>query len=199
MLCNFFTPEIFTAIGTWGLAFLTYFLARATIRAANEQTQSMSQVVNSISGIADSNKEIASVKILIIYIEQFEGKNMLSERSALATLILKNASHEEQQEHETVLDFFETVGLLVRRKLIDVEMVWSNFGYYAIRWAKACEPYIKKERELKNNDTTIFEDFMYLTEEMYKMEEAKRKMTRKDVTPDDKDMNQFLKDETNDE
>ena len=113
----------------------------------------------------------------------------------MALLIKNKESHIEQRKHESVLDFFETIGLLVRKNCLDAEMVWGNFGYYAIRWGFVCQTYISKERQIKNNDETIFEDFQFLVEEMYKIEQVKRKKSRSDVTPTEQDIEEFLNDE----
>jgi hypothetical protein len=161
-----------TAAASWVIIGVTYWAAR------NQSKDS---------------KNIASVQIIIIYIQQFEGKDMLLERSKLAEQILNKAEHKDIQE--PVMDFFETVGLLLRRKILDTEMVWANFAYYAILWEHVCRDYIKEERKLKNNDPTIFADFQYLADEMIKEDMRKRNKKREEIIPTNKDVQEFLNEE----
>lgn len=74
-------------------------------------------------------------------------------------------------------------------------MVWSNCAYYAIRWGYVCKDYIEQERSQKDNDITLYADFLFLIEEMYKMEMKKRKKTRAEITPSQKAIEEFLNDE----
>jgi hypothetical protein len=59
------------------------------------------------------------------------------------------------------MDFFEDMGLFMRRRYLESELLWSTFGFYAVRWWAACKDYILEERRLQN-ESTLFSDFEYL-------------------------------------
>ena len=63
--------------------------------------------------------------------KQFDGP-LVSERKLLAQQLKSAAPHDEI--NEPVLDFFEDLGMLVRRDHVDREMVWDTFSYYVKRW-----------------------------------------------------------------
>ena len=140
-----------------------------------------------------TSKNLASVQVLITYEQKFDSEDMLAARSKLAIQLLNKAPHQEMQED--VLNFFESIGLLLRLKCLNKEMVWANFSYFAIRWEYVCKDYIKEERMLKDNDTTIFEEFEGLVKLMYEMEIKKRKKTREQITPSNEKIQEFLIDE----
>gem|GEM_PF-437367 len=169
-------PDLFwimlTALASWGLVLVAMLTSRAQIRTA---------------------KRLSSVQVLIIYEQKFDSGDMLAARSKLATQLLNKAPHQEMQED--VLNFFESIGLLLRLKCLNKEMVWANFSYFAIRWEYVCKDYIKEERRLKDNDTTIFEEFEGLVKVMYDMEIKKRKKTREQITPSSEKIQEFLTDE----
>ena len=48
---------------------------------------------------------------------------------------------------DDVLDFFETVGLLVQRGALDAEMVWSSFEYWIRFYTHIADSYIRKTRQ----------------------------------------------------
>lgn len=52
-------------------------------------------------------------------------------------------------EAEPILDFFETMALLLKRGALDKEMVWHTFFYWIDHYYSALEPYIK-ERQREN-------------------------------------------------
>ena len=47
------------------------------------------------------------------------------------------------------MNFFETVGMYLKRGYFDKEMAWVGFGYYAIRWWAVCKDYVFEEEEAK--------------------------------------------------
>ena len=49
----------------------------------------------------------------------------------------------EPAEAEPILDFFETMALLLKRGALDEEMVWHTFFYWIDLYYAAAEPYIR--------------------------------------------------------
>jgi hypothetical protein len=120
-----------TAIASWALVAVTYILVRAQIKLSREDLK---------------------VRLQTNYEEKFEGPALISERKKLAEQLIANASHDEIQE--SVLNFFESVGMLLRRQYLNTDMVWCGFAFHGIRWWSACKDYILQERRIQNNDNT---------------------------------------------
>jgi len=127
------------------------------------------------------------VSTLNIYLEKFDSQNMLWSRKKLADTL--TTEHKQSDIKETVIDFFESLGLLLRRKALDTEMIWSSFGYHTIRWWVFCKEYIETERLLEK-DKTIYNEFEFLYNKMIKMEAKKRKVKIESLklTEEDKDV-----------
>jgi len=60
-------------------------------------------------------------------------------------------------EAEPILDFFETMALLQRRKALDKEMVWHTFFYWIDHYYEAAKDLIKTRQ---NVDPLVWKDFV---------------------------------------
>lgn len=60
-------------------------------------------------------------------------------------------------ENSGVFDFFETVGILTRRRVLDIELVYSNYYYWFIPLWELAESDIKAWRK-RHNDETYWRD-----------------------------------------
>src|ERR1700679_1779104 len=69
-----------------------------------------------------------SVDLLFRLENDFFGAAKVTQRSLAATNYL--ASHDDFAEMEDVLDFFETVSMLTRKRALDIYMVWHTFDYW---------------------------------------------------------------------
>jgi hypothetical protein len=120
--------------------------------------------------------------------QRFNSEEMLRARRELAAQLLRK----NHDPWETVMEFFESIGLLLRKGSLDKEMVWATFSFYIIRWWELCKPFIE---EKKKKDITYYKDFKKLLDEMYTIETMKRGKTKQDVTPTQAELIQFLEDE----
>lgn len=125
--------------------------------------------------------------------EIFGGERLVRQRAALATQLLRKAPHDEIQED--VMNFFETVGMLLRRGYLDQEMAWVAFSYHGIHWWSACKEYIAEERRRHENDDTIFAEFGNLVEALYRIEERERGKSRAELEPSAERLTRFLREE----
>jgi hypothetical protein len=73
-------------------------------------------------------REAKKVKHLVEFVEEFEREPMAYSRKTVAEKRLKGTAY--PPEAQKILDFFETIGLLVRRGYLDECDVWSSFGYW---------------------------------------------------------------------
>jgi hypothetical protein len=58
-------------------------------------------------------------------------------------------------EAEPILDFFETMALLLRRKALDAEMVWHTFYYWIDNYYEVLRPYIE---ERQSREPLVWQD-----------------------------------------
>jgi len=62
-------------------------------------------------------------------------------------------------ETEPILDFFETMALLLRRKALDPEMVWHTFYYWIEGYYAAASPHIQERQKM---DPLVWKDLPQL-------------------------------------
>src|SRR5262249_3611704 len=110
------------AVGTWVVAGATLWLVKGQLFTAKEQQK---------------------IQLYLELRREFDG-HLLPAREILAGQLLDEKPHEEI--NETVLNFFEDMGMLLRRGYLNGEMIWDTFGYYARVWWSACGDYIRQER-----------------------------------------------------
>ena len=170
-------------VGTWALVVVTSVSVVVGWRLGQRQIREQLSVA----------REQLRVQFFLEMRKQFDGP-LLQERKLLAQQFKAGAAHDEITER--VPDFFEDLGMLVRRDYIDREMVWDTFSYYAIRWWGACKDYIAAERASEGGDTTLFGDFGILVETLYADEMKKRGKTRAELEPSSSELQDFLDDET---
>jgi len=82
------------------------------------------------------------IDLLLKLEERFEGQEMLRIRRKAARSLLKKSG----DGIDDVLNFFKTIGLLVRKGALDGKMVWHSFSYWIHRYWLTTNEYIKEER-----------------------------------------------------
>ncbi len=109
-----------------------------------------------------------SVDLLLRLDDQFNSATLRAARRLSAEGLL--AGNEPAQLDE-VLNFFEMVGLLLRRSALDRRMVWQSFAYWVLGYCDAAEPYIAKQRAA---DHTVWTELEYLQQALVKEEKKHR-------------------------
>jgi hypothetical protein len=163
--------ELLLVLGTWALVFVTFWMARKQIVLLKQQTD-------------DAHANLC-LQNHLTFTARFDSPAMQRDRKSLAEHFLSS----RPEIPERVLDFFEDLGLFLRRGYLDEELAWDTFGFYAVRWWAVCRGYILEERR-RQNDSTLFTDFDELTKR-FLARDAKAGLT--EATPSD--LQQFLKDE----
>jgi hypothetical protein len=75
---------------------------------------------------------------------------------------------------EDVIDFFEDLGVMLRKKWIDEDSCWNSFASSARHYWKACgETYVVDYRR-RAQDATYFSEFEFLKKRMDEVEKQKR-------------------------
>ncbi len=104
-------------------------------------------------------------------VTEFDSKEMRGTESSLACKRLKGGHlialdpDNPPVELVTELNFFETVGLLTRRKALNLEDVHDTFGYWIVSYYADAKPYIEAEQKA-DPAGGWFIDFVQLESEM---------------------------------
>jgi len=117
--------------------------------------------------------------------ERFEGDEFRQKRR-VAGGALRAQDKNNKKDIEDVLDFFETLSLLVRRKALDKELVWNTFFYIFYGYCLYGKAHIEAEvREYP----TRYQDLLWLQKELVAVE------THKNGTLDESEWSNFLDEE----
>jgi hypothetical protein len=127
------------------------------------------------------------IEILMQQMEKFDGKEFRKTRKLAATALL--AGKKQDNNVYDVINFFDTMGLLVRRNVLDEEMVMPEFFDYISGYWHATSDYINTSIRL---DSLNYKDFIFLDK---KMNSAYKFMGGKEEL-DHQSLKEFLKDES---
>jgi hypothetical protein len=103
---------------------------------------------------------------------QFEAPDFLNARMLAATAL---QNHESAEEIDTVPDFFETLGILVRRNAVDDELAWNYFSHWVLRYAALTRDHIEARRKAES-DETYWQEFEFLVKRLTKIEKKERRL-----------------------
>jgi hypothetical protein len=70
--------------------------------------------------------------------DKFESKRIIKYRKK-ACIGIRDGNFEEV---DAILDFFESIGMLLEKGVLDKEMVWSSFAYCIDSYFYICKDYI---------------------------------------------------------
>lgn len=104
--------------------------------------------------------------------DRFQNEDFLNTRKDAALAILKLTT-ENKGNIEDVLDFFETLGLLVHRKALDEEFAWSSFFYWLHGYYRWAEPFIKEQQKTFPNR---YRELIWLHGKLLAIEKSKGQM-----------------------
>jgi len=162
-------PQITVAAGTCALVVATFLLAVGQTSAA---------------------KELTKMQLYLELRKEFDRNPLLKSREIFAGQLLDGKPHHEM--NQAVLTFFEDMGMLLRRKCLDREMIWDTFGHFVKMWWSASKDYIAQERTNHNGDTFFFRDFKYLVMEFSEEDVKKRRKSGVELEPSPADIRAFL-------
>ncbi|MBI2816320.1 MAG: hypothetical protein HYX72_05240 [Acidobacteria bacterium] len=104
-------------------------------------------------------KTTLKMRLHLTFLERFNSDQMKRNRGSLAKHLL--ATSPDGKLREQVMSFFEEMHLFLHDSYVDEELIWSTFGFCAVRWWAVCEDYVLSERESRN-DKTLFAGFQEL-------------------------------------
>ena len=135
-------------------------------------------------------RSILRIELLFRFNDRFSDEHLRAARSSAANALLNNAK--DLGDVDDVLDFFESMGLMVQHKALDPEMVWSEFSFWIDGWWCAAFKYIQ---EVRSDDATIWEYFWRLREHMMRVEKRWTKASDSELVQSREDVVDFLKGE----
>ena len=116
---------------------------------------------------------------------------MREQRSKAARQMLRETP--DFTEAEDILDFFETVALLSRKKALDRYMIWHTFYYWIDRYYEATKSHIEQRRK---TDPTVWQDIGPFVENLRKLQVEEAGLSSIDQTiPSAAELEHFLNEE----
>ena len=81
---------------------------------------------------------------------------------------------------DIVFGYFETLGFLERMKIVDIDLIYEIFGYYALKLWKPMRggEYLKLCRKNKEEDQDVYDNFEYLAKKLEKYRSRKFQKTK---------------------
>jgi hypothetical protein len=131
-------------------------------------------------------REAERVKHLVEFNREFDSEPMTKWRRIVAEQRLKGVNPDESQR---LLDFFETIGLLVRRGYLDEYDVWSTFSYWMFNiYADFREDIEQMQRDDKNY-------YLDSCELLERLREIEHEMGSRDDRPSREEIRDFWEEE----
>jgi hypothetical protein len=163
--------ETLLALSTVALAIFTAIMAGATYMLAKESREASFRLI--------------SVQMWLEFQKRFDAAEMLSTRKTLAAQLKSKTQTKSDRISETVLDFFEDLGIAYEKGYVEKELAEDSFGFYLCRWWESLKSYVDEERKRHNEDDTLFANF----------EKLAGKVRLPDEIIDDRELQRFLDDE----
>jgi hypothetical protein len=108
-----------------------------------------------------------SIDLLFKQESDFFGPTKKLQRSKAAYDLLAGNS----LEAEPILDFFETMALLLRRGALDKEMVWHTFFYWIDHYYEAAKDVISKRQ---TQDPLVWKDFVEFARDLRRFQSERQ-------------------------
>jgi hypothetical protein len=122
---------------------------------------------------------IHGIDLLLKFEDQFHSEEFRKIRKVAAGILLKAIGNMSETsgfksnilELDELLDFFQMVGVLTHKRVLDKELVWNSFYYYLNYYYLGGGGYISYNRK---NAPAIWEEVEWLFQEFRKIEKKHR-------------------------
>ncbi len=125
-----------------------------------------------------SAEELAVLDNLWKFTDGWGTKEMRAARIAVANGLTNGNLQAVEDEIRDVLDFFETLGLLVRKGAVDIDVAWNGFAVWATSYWQSLSPWLGKKRQ---GDETLWAEYERLQLLLIKTDAKQRKRTEEQV------------------
>jgi hypothetical protein len=164
-----------TAWSTFGLAVFSLVAVGVSYWGIKKQTESFAMSV--------------SADLCLKLTDRFDSEPMIKIRNLAARALMGQTDLDAADD---IFDFFETVGLYVRKNALDKEIAHSMFFHWVNLYWHAGRSHILKSRERSSG---IYADFENLYNMVLKIEMRDYPKSR-DINPTEEEIIKFLKQET---
>lgn len=130
-----------------------------------------------------NSRDTEKVKHLVEFNREFDSEPISVWRKSLAQQRLNGVAFPD--EALRLIDFFETIGLLVRRGYLDVDDVWNTFSYWIFNIYADFRDDIE---QIRRDDDNYYSDFCDLLERLSDIEHA---AGSKDDRPSKEEITEF--------
>jgi len=134
-------------------------------------------------------RENERVKHLVEFNREFDSEPMVKWRRIVAEKRLKGITFPD--EALRLLDFFETIGLLVRRGYLDESDVWSTFSYWMFN---IYADFRNDIEQIQREDENYYSDSCELLKRLHEIE---KEMGSADDRPSQEEIREFWDGEAN--
>jgi hypothetical protein len=134
---------------------------------------------------AGASSEQMGVQTWLHLDPQFDSKELRLARKKLAQELDPYDPGKRAEIDDDVLNFFESVGALYNRNLLNKELAASSFSFWATRWWEVAKDYVADERRAEH-DKDLYGDFEAFAKEMQKGEAHLSEADLKDFLADEK-------------
>jgi hypothetical protein len=113
---------------------------------------------------------VQAADLLMRFEQNFFGPDKVKQRALAAQNNLND--RDDYREMEDILDFFETIAMLTRKRALDLYMVWHTFDYWIERYFAIAAPYIRARQV---SEPGVWEDLNWLVPQLEKLRTRKEK------------------------
>ena len=137
-----------------------------------------------------ANRMALGVDALLKLQEQFDGTRMIEARKKAATALRDRAASNDPDD---VLDFFESIALLTRKRVLDEEFVWHTFYHWLHGYCWAARDYIIQKQQERYE---VWRDLCWLHPRLVLLENKRQGRRKSDPDPlTEQELEQFFRDE----
>jgi hypothetical protein len=150
-MIDWFNIAVWSLAGTWALVIGTLYLMYWQTR--------ISRHLNSANAVMNLR-------------ERFDSARMRAVRRHLADRLIRQA-HQDIASME-VITFFELIGTLTHRRVLDDELVWEAFGNWVTGYYRALRHPVDLIGQLRTNlrDPLIFHEFEWLNDRILQIDRS---------------------------
>jgi len=112
-----------------------------------------------------------SAKMVLDFVNIFNSSEMKAHRSQFATMLLGDKSTIDLRRQAAVLEFFEEIGYMTRRKVLDTGMVWNSFSWWLEPYylAVTAEPDLIAKARKESGSSSLYCETEWLQKKMCKV------------------------------
>lgn len=184
------SPIIIVFIGLAGYLFYYFTIASlsdaillSTLLAVIWYTIETNRMQKAAVKQSDLSKETLSVDLTLKFDDRFNNKSMLLKRKFVSQELMTSATISLEKVANTIisrppvkdrlediLDFFETIGQLVRRGTLDEVLIWHTFYHWFYHYYFLTEKFINYKRE---KSASSYPDIKWLHQKMLLLEKER--------------------------